>query len=120
MFFADMDENFSWRRGMNEWEAFRESMTEEDGRWEKLRGLIQKLRMVLENPRMRPSGDADLLEQVESRLLEASTLFPAPDWLDLDLSEPAGAERYFANHVGEFTAVMLRVMELLQETTAEE
>lgn len=105
---------------MNEWETFRESMAGEDGRWEKLRGLIQKLRMVAENPKMRPSGEADLFEQVESRLLEASELFPAPDWLDLDLSEPAGAERYFANHVGEFAAVMLRIMELLQESSGDD
>ncbi len=105
---------------MNERETFRDSPAGEDGRWEKLRGLIQKLRMVVENPRMRPSGEADLFEQVESRLMEASELFPAPDWLDIDLSDPAGAERYYANHVGELASVMLRVMELLQEMAREE
>lgn len=105
---------------MKEWEAFRESLTDENGRWERLHALMQKLRMVLENPKMRSSGESDILEQVEARLNEAAQLFPDPVWLDLDQENPAGAERWFANHMGETLGTILRALELLQEGTKNE
>jgi len=105
---------------MNDWELFREAVADENGRWERLHGVARKLRMALENPGMRGPGEAGLLDQLEARLLEASRLFPAPDWLDQDLDDPAKAERWFANHVGELLDAMARAVELLRDEAGRE
>ncbi len=98
-----------------DWERFREAVADENGRWERLHGVMRKLRMALENPGMRGAGEAGVLDQIEARLMEAAQLFPEPDWLDQELDDPARAERWFANHVGETVSVFLRAVELLRE-----
>ncbi len=99
----------------NEFDALRERVSAEDNRWEKLLTIVQKLGIVVDTPRMRLAETADVLDQVEIRLLEASALFPLPDWLGSEPADPEGMENYFANHVGALLDVLLRALELAQQ-----
>ncbi|OLN24785.1 hypothetical protein DVDV_3915 [Desulfovibrio sp. DV] len=92
----------------------------ESNRWERLRDIYEKLRLVLDMPALSLGGVDDLLEQLELRLDEANLLFPEPDWLDEDVSGPSGMERYCGNHMGAFVDVLLRVVGRLAEERARE
>ena len=100
--------------------AFWEAQNREPNRWERLRVVFEKLRMVLDMPAMGLGSADDLLEQLEQRLVEAGQLFPEPDWLAVDMSGPEGVERYCANHVGAMLEVLLLAVERLAETRAAE
>jgi len=92
----------------------------ESNRWERLRDIYEKLRLVLDMPGMRLGGVEDLLEQLEQRLDEATLVFPEPDWLDEDVSGPTGMERYCANHMGALLEVLSQAVALLAEERARE
>lgn len=92
----------------------------EPNRWERLRNVYEKLRLVLEMPGLSLGGVDDLLEQLEQRLDEATLLFPEPDWLDQEVSSPEGLERYCANHVGALLDVLARTVAVLAEERARE
>ncbi len=98
------------------WDAFQR----EHNRWEKLRDVFEKLRMVLETPGLGVRGVDDLLEQLELRLAEASQLFPEPDWLAVDAGRPEGIECYCANHVGALLEIMAQALEILAEARCRE
>ena len=98
------------------WDAF----GREQNRWERLRDVFEKLRMVLEIPALRPQSGDDLLEQVQQRLDEATRLFPQPDWLAVDQERPEGIECYCGNHLGALLDVLSLAMERLAEERARE
>ena len=104
----------------DEMASFWEAQGREPDRWERLRDVFEKLRMVLDMPALCPGGSGDLLEQLEQRLLEAEQLFPEPDWLSVDTAAPEGIETYCANHVGAALAILLRAVETLAERRAGE
>ncbi|MHC1789998.1 hypothetical protein [Solidesulfovibrio sp.] len=89
-------------------------------RWERLRDIYEKLRMVLDMPGLCPGGVDDLLEQLEQRLEEATLLFPEPDWLDEDLSGPGDREQYYANHMGALLDVLVLAVAAVAEERARE
>lgn len=89
-------------------------------RWERLRDIYEKLRMVLDMPGLCLGGVDDLLEQLEQRLDEATLLFPEPDWLDEDVSGPEGLEQYCANHMGALLDVLVRAVAAVAEERARE
>jgi len=97
-----------------------EGHNREPNRWERLRDIYEKLRLVLEMPGLGLGGVDDLLEQLEQRLDEATLLFPEPDWLDEDLAGPEGQERHCANHVGALLDVLALAVERLAEERAKE
>lgn len=92
----------------------------ESNRWERLRDIYEKLRLVLDMPALGLGGIDDLLEQLEDRLDEATLLFPEPDWLDGDVSGPEGMEHYCGNHLGAFVEVLLQAVGRLAEERARE
>lgn len=94
------------------WDAF----AREPNRWERLREIFEKLRIVLTSPALAPRGVEDLLDQLEQRLDEARQLFPEPDWLAVDQERPQGIEGFCANHLGG----MLEILALAVERLAEE
>ena len=100
--------------------SFWEGQNREPNRWERLRDVFEKLRMVLDMPALCLGGADDVLEQLEQRLAEAAQLFPEPDWLTVDLGRPEGLECYYANHVGALLDVMSRTVEVLAEKRARE
>ncbi|WP_428561307.1 MAG: hypothetical protein ACP59X_18635 [Solidesulfovibrio sp. DCME] len=100
--------------------SFWEAQSREPSRWERLREVFEKLRMVLDMPALCLGGADDLLEQLEQRLAEAEQLFPEPDWLSVDTATPEGLEQYCANHVGALLEVLVRAVERLAEKRAEE
>ncbi|MYL81834.1 hypothetical protein GTA51_01610 [Desulfovibrio aerotolerans] len=97
-----------------------EGQNREPNRWERLRNVYEKLRLVLDMPGLSLGGVDDLLEQLEQRLSEATLLFPEPDWLDEDVSGPEGLERYCANHMGALLDVLVQAVEQLAEERARE
>lgn len=97
-----------------------EGQDREPNRWERLRDIYEKLRLVLEMPELGLGGVDDLLEQLEQRLDEATLLFPEPDWLDADRSGPGGQEQYCANHIGAMLEVLARAVERLAQERARE
>lgn len=100
--------------------TFWEAHNRELNRWERLRDVFEKLRMVLDMPSLCLGGADDLIEQLEQRLAEAEVLFPEPDWLSVDQTSPEGLERYCANHMGALLEVLGRTVELLAEKRARE
>ena len=100
--------------------AFWEAQNREQNRWERLREIFEKLRLVLDMPSLCLGGFDDILEQLEQRVGEASFLFPEPDWLRLDTASPEGIELYCANHVGALLDVLGRVVAVLAEERARE
>ena len=97
-----------------------EGQNREPNRWERLRNVYEKLRLVLDMPGLSLGGVDDLLEQLEQRLDEATLLFPEPDWLDEDVSGPEGLERYCANHMGALLDVLVQAVGQLAEERAKE
>lgn len=100
--------------------TFWEAQNREPNRWEKLRDVFEKLRMVLDMPSLCLGGPDDLLEQLEQRLTEAGQLFPEPDWLSVDPASPEGLEQYCANHVGALLEILNCTVEVLAEKRARE
>lgn len=100
--------------------SFWEAQSREPNRWERLREISEKLRMVLDMPAMCLGGVDDLLEQMEQRLTEAQQLFPEPDWLADDTTSPEGLEQYCANHVGALLHVFGLAAEVLADKRARE
>jgi|GEM_PF-1863252 len=96
--------------------SFWDAQHRESNRWERLREIFEKLRLILDKPSLRPHGTDDLLEQLQQRLDEAARLFPQPDWLAVDQERPEDIERYFGNYVGG----MLEALALAMETLAED
>ncbi len=93
----------------------------EPDRWDRLRDIYEKLRLVLDVPGLRPTGVDDLIEQLEQRLDEAGALFPEPDWLgDGQADGPETAERSCANHVGALLEILSRAVAALAEQRARE
>ncbi|KHK02306.1 hypothetical protein [Desulfovibrio sp. TomC] len=97
-----------------------DGQSRESNRWERLRDIYEKLRLVLDMPALGLGGIDDLLEQLEQRLDEASLLFPEPDWLDTGVSGSDGMEHYCGNHLGAFVEVLLRAVGRLAEERARE
>jgi hypothetical protein len=98
------------------WDAF----ASEHNRWERLREIFEKLRIVLTTPSLAPLGVDDLLEQMEHRLDEASRLFPEPNWLAVSQNRPEGIECYCANHLGAMLEVLTQsLVRLAEERTRE-
>lgn len=92
------------------------SLIGSEHRWERLREVFEKLRIYLENPRLRCQGAADLVEQLETRLSEAARLFPEPDWMGLAEGHgDAGREANRAGVVGASITVLLLAVEALRE-----
>ena len=104
----------------DEMASFWEAQGRGPNRWERLRDVFEKLRMVLDMPALCPGGSGDLLEQLEQRLIEAEQLFPEPDWLSADTASPEGIEKYCANHLGAVLAILLHAVETLAEQHARE
>jgi len=100
--------------------SFWEANSCEPNRWDRLRDIFEKLRIVLEVPGMCPGGADDLLEQLELRLDEAAALFPESDWLLAGLDGPEAVERYCGNHVGMMLGVLAGVAEALARQRARE
>ncbi|MEA4855065.1 MAG: hypothetical protein AAGU21_12400 [Solidesulfovibrio sp.] len=100
--------------------SFWEDQGREPNRWERLRDVSEKLRLVLDMPALCLGGADDVLEQLEQRLTEAEQLFSEPDWLSVDPATPEGLERYCANHVGALLEVLVRTVEMLAEKRAVE
>lgn len=100
--------------------TFWEAHNREPNRWERLREVFEKLRMVLDMPSLCLGGADDLLEQLEQRLAEAEQLFPEPDWLSVDQTRPEGLEQYCANHVAALLEILIRTVEMLAEKRARE
>lgn len=100
--------------------AFWEAQNREQNRWERLREVFEKLRLVLDVPTLCVRGVDDILEQLEQRLAEAAQLFPEPDWLNVDTISPDGIEHYCANHVGALLEVLERAIAALAEERARE
>jgi hypothetical protein len=92
----------------------------EPSRWERLRDIYEKLRLVLDMPSLSLGGVDDLLEQLEQRLDEAALIFPEPDWLSEDLSGAEGMERYCGNHVGALLEALAQAVSRLAEERARE
>ncbi len=99
---------------------FGEAQSRVPHRWERLRDVFEKLRMVLDRPALCPGGVDDLLQQLEQRLAEASNLFPDPDWFGVDTATSDGLERYCGNHLGAALDILGRVVEALAEERARE
>jgi hypothetical protein len=100
--------------------SFWEAQNREPNRWERLREVFEKLRMVLDMPALGLGGADDLLAQLEERLAEASLLFPEPDWLATDMTSPEGLEQYCGNHMGATLETLSRIVETLVEERARE
>jgi len=100
--------------------SFWDAQNREPNRWERLREIFEKLRLVLDKPALRPRGVDDLLEQVEQRLDEAARLFPQPDWLAVDQERPEGIECYCGNYLGGVLEVLAQALETLAEERAVE
>jgi uncharacterized membrane protein YccC len=100
--------------------SFWEAQSREPNRWERLRDVYEKLRMVLDMPALCLGGVDDLVEQLEQRLAEAEQLFPEPDWLAVDTTSPEGLEQYCANHVGALLGVLASTVEILADKRARE
>ena len=93
----------------------------EPDRWDRLRDIVERLRLVLDVPGLGPVGVDDLIEQLEARLDEAGALFPEPDWLaDAGGDGPEGVERGCANHLGALLAVLSQAVAVLAEQRARE
>lgn len=100
--------------------SFGEAFQREQNRWERLRDVFEKLRMILDMPAFCPGGADDLLDQLEQRLAEAAQLFPEPDWLAGAATDPEGLETYCANHVGAMLEILRQTVEQLAEKRAAE
>lgn len=100
--------------------SFWDALGREQNRWERLRDVFEKLRMVLEIPSLKPQGVDDLLEQMQQRLDEATRLFPQPDWLAVDQEHPEGIECYCGNYLGAMLDVLSLAVERLSEERARE
>ncbi len=93
----------------------------EPDRWDRLRDIYEKLRLVLDMPGLAPTGVDDLVEQLEQRLDEAGALFPEPDWLcDGQADGAEAAERTCANHMGALLEILSRAVAALAEQRARE
>ena len=100
--------------------AFWEAQNREPNRWERLREVFEKLRIVLDMPTLCLGGVDDLLDQLEQRLAEASLLFPEPDWLSVETARPEGIEQYCGNHIGAVLEILGRTVSTLAEERARE
>ena len=89
-------------------------------RWDRLREIFEKLRLVADAPAMRPGGVAGLIEQLEMRLTEAAELFPEEDWLLVGGEGGDAVERQCGSHVGALLGVLLGVMDALDRERARE
>lgn len=100
--------------------SFWDALAREPNRWERLREIFEKLRIVLTMPALAPRDADDLLEQVMQRLDEARRLFPEPDWLAVDQEHLQGVELFCANHVGGLLEILSQALERLAEERARE
>jgi len=100
--------------------SFWEAQNREPNRWERLREVFEKLRLVLDMPALCLGGVDDLLDQLEQRLGEATLLFPEPDWLSVETTRPEGIEQYCGNHMGAVLEILGRTIEALAEKRARE
>ncbi len=89
-------------------------------RWDRLREIFEKLRLVADAPVMRPGGVDGLLDQLEMRLAEAAELFPEEDWLLVGGEGGDAVERQCGSHVGALLGVLLGVMAALDRERAGE
>lgn len=100
--------------------SFWDAQNREANRWERLREIFEKLRLVIDKPSLRPHGVDAMLEQLQQRLDEAARLFPEPDWLAVDQERVEGVECYCGNYVGGMLEILGQALETLAEARIQE